>query len=660
MPQRSVPPLSPEPEPEPTPAQSIDDSATESIEDIIAAANAEPTPVPPAQAPAPSSFGASFPAARGFEPRNAGTGDTRPMGRPVPKLAPSNRPQPQARIPLGAPSPATPSAPAGPSFSPRTEAPQPSASSPRAAFSRMQPAQQPGVATSFSTDTPASPSAPRNLPPIVARAEAAKGRAGANAFGAAMQNPVNGARREPIGPRLDGPDLSGSARAAEDFTSMFAQTEVPKAMSSVREVEAEPPADPQNTIDRAIATLDREARGGLSDRLDRDDADGLEGFGPLPGDDRSGYGPSRPDARAETGPGRSRRGRNARVEREARPLRPRAKARGKGVDFVPVRGRDDSGLGAMSIFLIVFGVLLVGAAGLGVWAWREGFLDLSHMFSAATETTEVAATVDAAPGTAEEPATGPGNTDTPVAETTPKAELASDGSAERLGAADAAVQPATALETPTSEERLGADATGATTEAALAANPSATAGSQSLLLEANDAGKSGAVPFSGAVEWSEGTDEMGVPTLVGKASIPARNLTVEMLIRKNSDPSLPASHLMEVNFKVNESFVGGSIAGLPGVLLKNEELVQGTPLVGASARVVGNSFLFALSASPDDMKVNADLLTTRKWIDLALIYATGKRAIITLEKDEAAMKLFASVIKTWNETPQAAAVPAKS
>ena len=50
------------------------------------------------------------------------------------------------------------------------------------------------------------------------------------------------------------------------------------------------------------------------------------------------------------------------------------------------------------------------------------------------------------------------------------------------------------------------------------------------------------MPFSGTVEWSKGTDEMGLPTLIGKANIPARNLAVDVLIRKNSDASLPASH----------------------------------------------------------------------------------------------------------------------
>lgn len=180
------------------------------------------------------------------------------------------------------------------------------------------------------------------------------------------------------------------------------------------------------------------------------------------------------------------------------------------------------------------------------------------------------------------------------------------------------------------------------------AKPIVRSDSDALLLEASESGTTGAVPFSGTVEWSKGQDEIGQPTLAGKANIPGRNLRVDLLIRKNSDPHLPASHLLEINFRVSDSFVGGSIAGVPGVLLKNEELVQGSPLIGASARVVGNSFLFALSASPGDVTSNVALLTQRKWIDLAVIYASGKRAIVTLEKSPAAQKLFVETFAAWS------------
>jgi hypothetical protein len=73
-----------------------------------------------------------------------------------------------------------------------------------------------------------------------------------------------------------------------------------------------------------------------------------------------------------------------------------------------------------------------------------------------------------------------------------------------------------------------------------AIDPATVAGSQSLLLEAQDNGTTGAVPFSGTVEWSKGLDENGQPTLVGKANIPTRNLQVEVLIRKNANAGLPA------------------------------------------------------------------------------------------------------------------------
>ena len=124
---------------------------------------------------------------------------------------------------------------------------------------------------------------------------------------------------------------------------------------------------------------------------------------------------------------------------------------------------------------------------------------------------------------------------------------------------------------------------------------------------------------------------------------------MDITIRKNSDPSLPASHLMEVDFKVSDTFIGGNISTLPGVLLKDEELVPGTALVGASARVVGNSFLFALSATPADATTNEDLLENRRWMDLAVVYGTGRNAIITLEKDEAAQALFEKVFTAWAE-----------
>jgi hypothetical protein len=334
---------------------------------------------------------------------------------------------------------------------------------------------------------------------------------------------------------------------------------------------------------------------------------------------------------------------------------------------------ESGGGSAVTIFLLVFALLLASAGGAGFWAWREGYIDFAAMFGKSPVVTQQAAVPTVGPTRAPAPTPNPtenttSNTTSNTANTAPALngatepapELKSD---ERLSASDqpaiappptpdATLQNATPAPPAAPEDAQTANVAppakpNATTPPAIPAAPGGA--SQSLLLEASEDGTTGAVPFSGTVEWSKGKDEMGQPTLVGKANIPARNLGVNILIRKNSDPTLPASHLMEINFTVSDSFVGGSIAGLPGVLLKNEELVQGSPLVGASARVVGNSFLFALSSTPADITANKDLLTSRKWIDLAVIYATGKRAIITLEKDAKAEALFTDVFTAWNK-----------
>ena len=423
-----------------------------------------------------------------------------------------------------------------------------------------------------------------------------------------------------IGGRIE-PSMGPHAVARQQATapaSVIEPVPVETALSSVREVDVEPDASAaQDVIERAIEVLDREARGESA--------------------------PAVPDTAAAP-----------------------ASEAPEGTESDDAGFADGqaqrSGAG-LTIFLVVFAILLAGAGGAGFWAWREGYVDLDQLFGRAaapvTETAQAAPatpTLDPVPLTAETPA-GPGNTTPAATNGQPSAELSGLQIEDRLEPTPEPVVP-TGNETVLpevnsdgikSEERLPGEDALAAADPTASVDPAVLAGSQSLLLEASQDGTSGAVPFSGTVEWSEGVDELGLPTLVGAASIPARNLGVDITIRKNSDPSLPASHLMEVDFKVSDTFIGGNISTLPGVLLKDQELVPGTALVGASARVVGNSFLFALSATPADAETNTNLLENRRWMDLAVVYGTGRNAIITLEKDEEAQALFENVFATWAE-----------
>lgn len=415
------------------------------------------------------------------------------------------------------------------------------------------------------------------------------------------------------------------------------------AMSAVREVDvdeitnARKYSDAQSTIDKAIAKLDR-AASGENDELEADD----EGIS---------------DASVDAAVLMSAAGQS--VESEA------------------------GGGNALTIFLVLFVVLLGLVGGAGFWSWREGYIDLEALLG--REQTEVVSQAEVKTPTVETPipgnteATAPSGTvaipttiDPPVAQKDePKTELTTpvapetvvptaEVAPETVAPVTDATEPLRLVAEPNADENKSEDRLPTASDAVAVAGDATTevapaevvnTGSQSLLLEATDDGKTGAVPFSGAVEWTRGVDEIGQPTLLAKANIPARNMQLELLIRKNADETLPASHLIEIDFTLSDSFIGGGIGRIAGVLLKNEELVQGTAMVGASARISGNSFLFAMSAADQDKNSNLALLSSRKWLDLAMLYSTGKQAIITLEKDEAAQALFKEVMEIWQQTP---------
>lgn len=422
-----------------------------------------------------------------------------------------------------------------------------------------------------------------------------------------------------VEPRVDVPLVDVHGRPLGSSQDVYIDSSpdaiIGAAMSSVREVDLEPAqvsaydpevSDAQIAIDRAIAALDREARGEPAETQSAPESPVEDNF------DQVDEG--------DTGRG--------------------------------------GGISGMTVFLLLAVLLLGGGGAAGFWAWREGYIDLNTIFAQTEPTT---ANVDVAE--TEEPLLEV--VPEPLGNTTPNVPVTPGVNGEAMPGEEL---PFVETETPgpsgsepqvAFEDRLPAEAGQSLnpTDEAISEEQieAAASGPQSLLLEEQSSGAVGAVPYSGSVEWSRGSDELGNPTIIAEATIPARNLDVRVLIRRNADTNLPASHLMEINFTLAESFVGGSIANLPGVLLKDEELVQGQPLTGASARIVGNSFLFALSsASERDVTVNAQLLRDRAWLDLAMVYGTGRRAILTLEKGEEGAAIFDAVMDAWSELDTAA------
>ena len=131
--------------------------------------------------------------------------------------------------------------------------------------------------------------------------------------------------------------------------------------------------------------------------------------------------------------------------------------------------------------------------------------------------------------------------------------------------------------------------------------------------------------------------------------IPERKLKMTMSFRRNTDTSLPASHTAELTFVLPPDSVGGSVANVPGILMKAKEDTRGVPLAGIAVKVTDGFFLVGLNNVEGDRLRNIQLLKERTWFDVPLVYSNQRRAIITIEKGSPGERAFNEAFAAWGE-----------
>ncbi|WP_018263100.1 hypothetical protein [Methylobacterium sp. WSM2598] len=122
-------------------------------------------------------------------------------------------------------------------------------------------------------------------------------------------------------------------------------------------------------------------------------------------------------------------------------------------------------------------------------------------------------------------------------------------------------------------------------------------------------------------------------------------LTVAMVIRRNTDATLPASHVIELTFTPTDPSRNVRDVGL--LQFKDDESARGSPVSGLPVPVRENIFLIGLSNLKGDIERNTDLMLRRNWIDLPIRYASGGRAILTFEKGSAGDRVMREAFEQW-------------
>jgi hypothetical protein len=150
--------------------------------------------------------------------------------------------------------------------------------------------------------------------------------------------------------------------------------------------------------------------------------------------------------------------------------------------------------------------------------------------------------------------------------------------------------------------------------------------------------------LEGTVSWAQITKD-GHPAIRATIHIPKNDVEVTATIYKNYDETLPASHMVEIQF--SGSLSDSPIQRVPALVLKQTEQARGQPLAGAAVPVTNELFWIALSDDQEQAARNVQLLREGSWFDVPILFSDQTRALFTFEKGIPGDKVFETVMATW-------------
>jgi hypothetical protein len=182
----------------------------------------------------------------------------------------------------------------------------------------------------------------------------------------------------------------------------------------------------------------------------------------------------------------------------------------------------------------------------------------------------------------------------------------------------------------------------------------AAAVAQKVVLYEEDPGDPNGKRFVGSAIWRTETVTPGPgqpPELAVRADVevPERKLAMTWSFRRNTDKGLPATHTVEIMFKLPADFPSGGINNVPGILMKQNESTRGVPLAGLAVKVTPGFYLIGLSNLDQDRERNLQLLKDRAWFDIPVVYNNNRRAILAMEKGTPGDRAFADAFKAWKQ-----------
>jgi clan AA aspartic protease (TIGR02281 family) len=133
-------------------------------------------------------------------------------------------------------------------------------------------------------------------------------------------------------------------------------------------------------------------------------------------------------------------------------------------------------------------------------------------------------------------------------------------------------------------------------------------------------------------------------------------------LRKNTDPTLQATHTIDLKFSFADGapITGFKDVGLPQ--MRKEDSTAAGALASVKVKISDTYFLIALAKGEADTARNLDLMQTRPWFDFPLLLNDGRIAKVVFQKSPEGRAMLDKAFEAWRveAPPSPAALPSST
>ena len=147
-----------------------------------------------------------------------------------------------------------------------------------------------------------------------------------------------------------------------------------------------------------------------------------------------------------------------------------------------------------------------------------------------------------------------------------------------------------------------------------------------------------------------------------EADIPDLKMHATMTLRKNTDPTLQATHTIDLKFSFAD---GAPIAGFKDIGLpqmRKEDSTAAEALTSVKVKISDTYFLIALAKGESDTARNLDLMQKRAWFDYPLLLNDDRIAKVVFQKSPEGQAMLNKAFEAWRveAPPSPAALPSST